>query len=169
MHRLYDAAASPGSRLRSPSSLAISYPISCIINLSVGSRIVPGNLKIARVIPLFKSGEQSIFTNYRPLSILPAFSKILQKVTYNRFIAFFHKHNILSDNQYHFCKHHSSAYALTHLYDKVATAIDNKEYILLPFLSTCRKPLILLIIAFYLKHLNIWRSGLSLEMICQLS
>ena len=41
---------------------------------------VPDQLKIARVIPLFKSGDESTFTNYRPVSVLPAFSKILQRV-----------------------------------------------------------------------------------------
>ena len=58
----------------------ISYLISCIFNLLIRSGIVPDNLKIATVIPLFKSGEQNIFTNYRRLSMLPAFSKILEKV-----------------------------------------------------------------------------------------
>ena len=53
----------------------IISPLTCIINLSITSGIVPKQLKIGRVIPLFKSGEQNIFTNYRPVSVLPAFSK----------------------------------------------------------------------------------------------
>ena len=62
------------------------------------------------------------------MSILPAFSKILEKVVYNRLLKFLSKFNILSGNQYGFRKHHSTAYALTHLYDKISPAIDNKEY-----------------------------------------
>ena len=62
------------------------------------------------------------------MSIIPAFSKILEKVVYNRFLTFLNKHTVLSDNQYGFRKHHSSAYALTHLYNKVSAAIDNKAY-----------------------------------------
>ena len=60
--------------------------------------IVPDSLKIAKVIPLFKSGDRDIFTNYRPVSILPASLKILEKVVYNRLLKFLNKFNILSDN-----------------------------------------------------------------------
>ena len=101
----------------------IITPLTCIINLSVTSGIVPKQLKIARVIPLFKSGEQDIFTNYRPVSVLPAFSKILERVMYNRLLRFLNNHNILSDNQYGFRKHHSTTYALACLYDKISSAI----------------------------------------------
>ena len=62
------------------------------------------------------------------MSVLPAFSKILERVMYNRVLKFLKKNNILSDNQYGFRKHHSTSYALTCLYDKISSAIDNKEY-----------------------------------------
>ena len=52
------------------------HPLIYIINLSIIIGIVPDDLKIARVIPLFKSGDSSLFTNYRSVSVLPAFSKI---------------------------------------------------------------------------------------------
>ena len=64
----------------------------------------------------------------RPVSFLPAFSKILQRVMYNGLLRFLNNHNILSDNQYGFCKHHSTAYALACLYDKISSVIENKEY-----------------------------------------
>ena len=51
-----------------------------IINLSIITGIVPDDLKIARVIS--KSGDSTLYTNYRPVSVLPAFSKILKKVIY---------------------------------------------------------------------------------------
>ena len=105
----------------------IISPLTCIINLSITSGIVPKQLKIARVIPLLKSGEQDIFTNYRPVTVLPAFSKILERVMYNRLLRFLNNHNILSDNQYGFRKHHSTAYALACLYDKISSTIENKE------------------------------------------
>ena len=105
----------------------ICRPLTHFINLSIISGVVPGQLKIARVIPLFKSGDKSIFTNYRPVSVLPAFSKILEKVIYNRLLDYLNKHKILSDNQFGFRKHHSTEYALTLLYDKISSAIDNNE------------------------------------------
>ena len=52
----------------------ISEPLIRVINLSIYHGIVPDEMKIARVIPVFKS-DQSLFTNYRPVSVLPSFSK----------------------------------------------------------------------------------------------
>ena len=63
------------------------------------------------------------------MSILPVFSKFLEKVVYKRLYIFLIKYNILFDNQYGFRKNHSTALALLHyLYDTLANAIDNKEY-----------------------------------------
>ena len=62
------------------------------------------------------------------MSVLPAFSKILERVMYNRLRRFLNVSKILSDNQYGFRKHHSTAYALACLYDKISSAIENKEY-----------------------------------------
>ena len=61
----------------------ISSPLMNIVNLSINSGIVPDELKIARVLPLFKSGDNRVFSNYRPISVLPVFSKIFEKVVYN--------------------------------------------------------------------------------------
>ena len=83
---------------------------------------------IARVIPLFKSGDKSTFTNYRPISILPAFSKILERIVYNRILSYLNERNILSDSQFGFRKNHSTEYALSMLYDRLSNAIDNNEY-----------------------------------------
>jgi hypothetical protein len=64
----------------------ISKTLTHIVNISLESGIVPDKLKIAKVIPLFKSGERKIISNYRPVSILPVFSKILEKAVYCRII-----------------------------------------------------------------------------------
>ena len=63
-------------------------------------------MKIARVISLFKAGDRSLFTNYRPISILPSFSKFLKKVVYNRLYNYLGKLEILCDNQFGFRKNH---------------------------------------------------------------
>ena len=81
-------------------------------------------MKIARVVPLFKTGDLSLFTNYRPVSVLPAFSKILERIVYNRFLNFLNKFNFFSKNQYGFRKNHSTAYALIQFFDKLSDAID---------------------------------------------
>ena len=65
-------------------------------------------LKIAKVVPVFKSGSTEDMGNYRPISILPCFSKILERVMYNRNFNFLTKHNILSVNQFGFQANYST-------------------------------------------------------------
>ena len=84
-------------------------------------------MKIAPVVPLFKTGDLSLFTNYKPVSVFLAFSKILERIFYNRLINFLNKFNILSNNQYGFRKNHSTAYELIQLYDKLSDAIDQAK------------------------------------------
>ena len=55
-----------------------------IFNTSLATGIVPSKLKIAEVTPIFKAGDSHNFNNYRPISILPSISKILEKIIYNR-------------------------------------------------------------------------------------
>ena len=85
-------------------------------------------MKIARVVPLFKTGDRSLFTNYRPVSILPSFSKFLEKVVYSRLYNYLCKLEILCDNQFGFRKNHSTSLALIDLYEKVSLALDRKEH-----------------------------------------
>ena len=106
---------------------SISSPLTRIFNLSITSGMVPVELKISRVVPLFKAGHKSIFSNYRPISVLPPFSKILEKLLYNRLIGYLSEYNILSYNQFGFRKNHSTEYALALLYDKISCSIDNNE------------------------------------------
>jgi hypothetical protein len=106
----------------------IAKPLTHIINLSIESGVVPDQMKIARVIPIFKSGTDSLFQNYRPVSVLPIFSKLLERVVYNLLIKYIDKHGILFDNQYGFRKTKSTSLALLDLIDKITSAIDKKEY-----------------------------------------
>ena len=68
-----------------------------------------------------------MFTNYRPISVLPVFSKFLERIVYNRLINFLNKYDILSRNQYGFRKNYSTAHALIQLYDKISNALNNKR------------------------------------------
>ncbi len=106
----------------------ISIPLTHLINLSISSGIFPDLPKIARVIPVYKSGDHKLFQNYRPVSVLPIFSKLFERVIYKRLIDYINKHNILFDNQYGFRKGHSTSLAQMHLYDKITSGIDRKEF-----------------------------------------
>ena len=73
----------------------------------------PELLKIAKVIPIFKSEERTDPSNYRPISLLSVFDKLLEKLMYNRLNPFFQKHNIFYKYQFGFRKNHATANALT--------------------------------------------------------
>ena len=66
-----------------------------IFNLSLEKGTFPDQLKIAKVTPLFKKGDNASMDNYRPISVLPCFSKILERIIYNRFYTFFIENDIL--------------------------------------------------------------------------
>ena len=66
------------SKLMKSTIYNIANPLTHIINLSLSNGVVPSAMKIAKVIPIFKTGDRKLFTNYRPISILPVFSKILE-------------------------------------------------------------------------------------------
>ena len=73
----------------------ISDPLLSIINLSLSSGVFPDRLKISKIIPIFKSDNASLAQNYRPISILPAFSKIFERAVYNRIFQFFVDNDII--------------------------------------------------------------------------
>ena len=80
----------------------IVKPLVHIFNLSFSSVIFPSEMKIAKVIPLFKSGNRSHFSNYLPISLLSQFSKILEKLFNLRLEQFLISNEILSNCQYVF-------------------------------------------------------------------
>ena len=86
--------------------------------------IFPDRMKIARVIPLFKNGDVKELSNYRPVSILPQFSKFLEKVFHNRLMSFINDKQILNNSQFGFRKNMSTALAIIELVEEITTAID---------------------------------------------
>ena len=77
----------------------IRKPLTNIFNKSFNSGIFPEEMKIAKVIPVFKTGKKTILSNHRPISVLSQFSKILEKLIDKRSESFLKKQNILSENQ----------------------------------------------------------------------
>ena len=105
----------------------IAQPLVTIINTSLSTGVFPESLKIAKVIPVFKADDPTLFSYYRPISILPAFSKLFEKVMYNRLINFLNLHNILYSKQFGFRNNHSTALALIDLINNISSAIDRNE------------------------------------------
>ena len=81
---------------------SIKTPLTHICNKSFSSGLFPSELKIANVVPIFKSGDEMVFSNYRPVSVLPVFSKLLERLMYNRLISFINENKLLYDYQFDF-------------------------------------------------------------------
>ena len=71
----------------------IATQLAHIFNRSFTTGIVPNKLKIAKVIPIYKNENPELFANYRPISIHPSISKILEPLMYNRLYNFLAEHN----------------------------------------------------------------------------
>ena len=88
-------------------------------------------MKIAKVVPIFKS-NQSLLKNYRPISLLSAFSKVLERAMYNQLMTFLTTNNILYKHQYGFRPNHSTIHPIIHLLDHCGevTSKSSPEYTL---------------------------------------
>ena len=113
-------------------------PLTYIYNQSLLTGEIPNDLKIALVTPVFKANNKEEFSNYRPISVLPCFSKILEKIMYKRVLKYLDKHNMLFQSQYGFRKKHSTNLATIELMTKILQAIDNNEYTIGVFLDLAK-------------------------------
>ena len=99
-----------------------------IINQSFITGIYPKALKISKVIPIHKNGVTSDLNNYRPISLLSIFDKIMEKLMHKQLYDFLQEHNILFQNQFGFRKNNSTTFALLQITEKIKETIDNKKY-----------------------------------------
>ena len=116
-------------------ALEISKPLEIIFNCSLKTGVVPEQLKIAKVIPIYKKDDPEVFSNYRPVSVLPCFSKILERIMFNRCMNYIDKNNILNEKQFGFRSNHSTYMAIVELVDKVTSAVERNENTLGIFLD----------------------------------
>jgi hypothetical protein len=106
----------------------ISMPLAHIINFSILTGSVPNKLKIARVIPIFKTGESNKLSNYRPISVLPYFSKYFEKIMHMKLTNYLESKRTITNSQYGFRTGHSTFMALLEMHKKIAEAIDNNFF-----------------------------------------
>lgn len=85
-------------------------------------------MKVAKVIPLYKSGDKHSFNNYRPVSLLSQFSKVLEKLFAQRLDSFIEKYQLINENQFGFRKNRSTALALLTFTDDISSATHNNKY-----------------------------------------
>ena len=110
-------------------------PLTLLINKSIQQGVFPVELKIARIIPLYKGENNQLIHNYRPISVLPFFSKIFEKIVYKYVVDFLDDNNIFYQYQFGFRKHHSTNHAIITLVERVTKALDTGKYIVGVFLD----------------------------------
>ena len=106
----------------------ISIPLCEIINESFISGIFPDPLKLAKVIPLYKKQSPDDPSNYRPISFLSVFSKIIEKLMYNRLYNFFEDQNVLYSLQFRFRAKHSTLHAPISMTECIKKTIDDRMF-----------------------------------------
>ena len=121
----------------------MKIPLAHISNLSLTSGVFPKEFKIAYIAPIIKAVDEMVFTNYRPVSVLHVFSKLLKRLMYNRLIDYINENQILYKYQFGFQNGKSTFMALIVLLDKISAALDNGDFIIMYFL-------------FLLRHLTPW-------------
>ena len=113
----------------------IITPVTELINQSFETGIYPEILKPAKVIPIYKKGDRSEMTNYRPISLLPVIGKIIEKLYFNRLVSFLDQFKIISNNQFGFRKGKCTTDAMNKLIEFVVKSLDNKQKIISVFLD----------------------------------
>ena len=103
-------------------------PLCHIINVSFETGIFPDALKVAKVLPLHKGGSTLDANNFKPISLLSIFDKIIEKLMHKRLYEFLEIHNILFENQFGFRKKNSTIYALIEITEKIKESIDKGNF-----------------------------------------
>lgn len=124
----------PAYYLRVAASVIAPF-LQYFIEFSFITGIFPANCSIARVFPLHKKGDISDPNNYRPISILSCFAKILERLIYDRFLAFLKKHNVIHKSQYGFQKGVCTGHAILDIVTNTFDNIKNNNYTGLIFLD----------------------------------
>ena len=102
-----------------------------LINKSFHEGVFPEQMKLAKVIPVYKSGTKSDLSNYRPIALLSIFSKIYEKLMYNRIMNFLEKNNSLHETQYGFRPRRSCEHALLNAQNSILDSLNKRQISLL--------------------------------------
>ena len=123
-----------GLILASVAVFQIFRPLMYIITLSIFQGIFPDSMKIAKVVTVFKQGSHLSCDNYRPISILPTLSKIVEKCIFNQFMAYLSTEDILTPKQYGFRPASTTTDCLVDLIEEITATLDKaKETMQFPY------------------------------------
>ena len=105
----------------------ILFAIAHIFNLSLSNGEFIDIFKVAKVVPVFKKGSTYDVNNYRPISLLPVLSKILEKLVYKRLVSFLNGQSFFHKNQFGFRKNFFTSHATALLVENITTAFEKKQ------------------------------------------
>ena len=114
---------------------AVSLPLCRIFNQSIFKGRFPDSMKLAEVVPLYKSKEMDIVLNYRPISLLITTLKVLEKIIYKRVYSYLERNNILYNSQYGFRTNHNFEQAIMELVSRLLHARERGEHSVSIFLD----------------------------------
>jgi hypothetical protein len=117
------------SRILKISATFIISPLTFIFNRILTTGVFPERLKFSEVTPLFKKGSKTDLSNYRPISLLPVFLKLIEKIIYKRLYSYLMEHNLLVDEQFGFREQISTDSAIFDLLNSVLFSLDNKHFV----------------------------------------
>ena len=104
----------------------VAKPTTYLVNLTISTGLIPPEWKDVRVTPIFKSGARNDVNNYRPISVLPPVSRIMERVIQVQLLAFLTEHDLLSDYKSGFRKKHSTGTAVIYLTDYILEHMDRQ-------------------------------------------
>ena len=99
--------------------------ITHIVNLSISQRKFPSQWKLAKVVPLLKKGDPLVPKNYRPVALLPIFSKILERAVFQQLVEYLDINKLLSPDHHGSRQGHNTATALIQMYDQWLDQVDD--------------------------------------------
>ena len=111
--------------------LELAKPITLIINQSLNTGIFPDKLKIAKITPIHKQNDKTRIDNYRPISLLLAISKIIERAMFYQITTYFNINKLFHNNQYGFRKKYSTELAALEVIDRITCNMDNGK---IPFI-----------------------------------
>ena len=110
-------------------------PLTKIINMCITQGVFPNEIKLARVVPVYKGNNKQTISNYRPISILTFFSKVIETIMYNTIAKFLETKGTIHDCQFGFRTNHSTQHAIITLVDKITKSVDSGDIVINLFVN----------------------------------
>ena len=112
---------------------SVARPLSKLFNKSLQERTFPYKWKESIVNPLFKKGDRSLVSNYRPISLLSCVGKLMERCVYKHVYNYLYFNRLLYDKQFGFLKGYSTVHQLLEIYHQVVSSLDSRQNLCMVF------------------------------------